>query len=84
MSSLTFCKYCLSFIYFHFYFRLFGDCVKCKRLCDGHYLLFFLLLYNISGQTYESCFSDFSKFVKLDECDLILTHWKTLCDKYLF
>ena len=25
----------------------------------------------------------FSTFVKLDECGLIQTHWKTLCEKYL-
>ena len=47
-------------------------------------LSYFFFYSATSGQAYESCFSDFSKFVKVDECDLILTHRKTLCDKYLF
>ena len=38
----------------------------------------FLLLCTTSQRTDESCFDEFSIFVKVDECGLIWTHWKTM------
>ena len=59
-------------------------CVWRKKLCNCHHFLLFVFfsLANLDGLTKVA--RRLLTCVELDECGLILRHWKTLRDKYLF
>ena len=65
-------------ITFQYIIGFFCVSVWCKKLCNCHYFLLFVLHYSKSGRTDETCLSNFLLFVNLDECGSIRTHWRNV------